>query len=39
VSAWFVPFLEVGVRHFFTGAGDADPNRLVIQMGVRIKVP
>lgn len=39
VNRWFVPFLEVGVRHFFTGAGDADPNRFVLQMGIRLKVP
>jgi len=37
VSRWFEPFLEVGVRHFFTGTGDGDPNRLVFQFGIRLK--
>ncbi|HKD42978.1 MAG TPA: tetratricopeptide repeat protein [Myxococcaceae bacterium] len=39
VTRWFDPFFEVGVRHFFTGLVDEDPNRLVLQFGVRLKVP
>ena len=39
VSRWFTPFFEVGVRHFFTGVGAEDPNRLILQFGIRLKVP
>ncbi len=39
VSRWFDPFFEVGVRHLFTGEGNQDPNRLIVQFGVRLKVP
>jgi hypothetical protein len=39
VNRWFDPFFEVGLRHFFTGVENADPNRLVFQIGVRLKAP
>ncbi len=39
VTRWFDPFFEIGLRHFFTGLGDEDANRLVFQFGVRLKVP
>jgi hypothetical protein len=39
VSGWFDPFFEIGVRHFFTGLGNEDANRLILQLGVRLKVP
>jgi len=32
-------FAEIGARHFFAGNGDADPNRLVIEAGVRLRIP
>ena len=38
-SRWFNPFFEVGVRHFFTGVVQEDPNRLILQFGIRLKVP
>ena len=38
-SRWFDPFFEVGVRHLFTGQGDDDANRLILQLGIRLKVP
>ncbi len=39
VRRWFDPFFEVGVRHLFTGQGNDDPNRLILQFGIRLKVP
>lgn len=39
VGHWFAPFLEVGVRHLFSGAGGDDPNRLIFQLGIRLRVP
>ncbi len=38
VSGWFGPFVEVGVRHFFTGFVDDDPNRLMLQLGIRLRL-
>jgi hypothetical protein len=33
-------FAEIGVRHFFTGTPpDADPNRLIIEAGLRLRIP
>lgn len=32
-------FVEVGARHFFGGNGDFDPNRLVIEAGLRLRIP
>jgi len=39
VRRWFDPFFEVGVRHLFTGADGIDSNRLILQFGIRLKVP
>jgi len=39
VRRWFDPFFEVGVRHLFTGADGEDSNRLILQFGIRLKVP
>lgn len=38
-TRWFDPFFEVGIRHLFTGQGDEDANRLILQLGIRLKVP
>lgn len=32
-------FAEIGARHFFAGNGEADPNRLVIEAGLRLRIP
>jgi hypothetical protein len=33
-------FAEIGVRHFFTGnPPDTDPNRLIIEAGLRLRIP
>jgi hypothetical protein len=32
-------FAEIGARHFFTGTPDPDPNRLVIEAGLRLRIP
>ncbi|HME92165.1 MAG TPA: PEGA domain-containing protein [Myxococcaceae bacterium] len=38
-TRWFDPFFEVGVRHLFTGQGNDDANRFILQFGIRLKVP
>ena len=32
-------FVEIGVRHFFTGSNTASPNRLTLQPGLRLRIP
>jgi hypothetical protein len=39
INHWFAPFLEIGLRHYFNGGFDADPNRFVIQSGIRLRSP
>ena len=37
VSPWLSPFVELGIRHFFTGPGD--DNRFALEVGARLRVP
>jgi hypothetical protein len=38
-SPWFSGFAEVGARHFFIAPDTFDPNRLTVQVGVRLRIP
>jgi hypothetical protein len=39
LSRWLGVFVEVGVRHFFTGGITSSPNRLTVQPGLRLRIP
>ena len=34
---WFGAFLEAGARHFFTGEDVYAPDRVIVQLGVRLR--
>ncbi len=39
LNGWLGLFVEIGVRHFFTGSNTASPNRLTLQPGLRLRIP